>query len=285
MAYKIDTNRKTIKAKIDEVKTTVEEIKKYKTLVLLDLRQLPDALFQNLRKSVRNNGGKVFVLRKAVVSRVLDANPKLKDFVKECDKPIALICTDKSPYEMNVFFKENKKMRAAKLGDIATSEIVVPEGETDLPPGPALSELKAAGVNAQIKGGKIAVVKASTVAKEGEVLTAPKVKALTTLGVKPFEIMAKFIMGFDGHYIYARSLLDSVDTLNTDIAGAFGQANNVSLNLSYPTGANINVLLGSAVKQGMNVSLNGNLYSTSSMEQLLVSVIRQGTALSSLEKK
>lgn len=66
MAYKIDTNRKTIKAKIDEVKTTVEEIKKYKTLVLLDLRQLPDALFQNLRKSVRNNGGKVFVLRKAV---------------------------------------------------------------------------------------------------------------------------------------------------------------------------------------------------------------------------
>lgn len=285
MAYKIDTNRRAIKEKTEEVKKTIEEMKKYKTVVMLDLRKLPDALFQNLRKRVRNEGGKVFVLRKAVGSRVLEANPKLKEYVKECDKPIAIICSDKSPYEMNVFFKENKKKRAAKIGDVAITEIVVPEGETDLPPGPALSELKGAGVNAQIKGGKIAVVKASTVAKAGEVLTAPKVKALTTLGVMPFETMAKFIMGFDGTYIYSKELLDSADTLHTDLASAFAQANNVSLNVSYPTGANINILLGSAVKQGMNVSLNGNLYSTSSMEQLLVSVIRQGSALSSLEKK
>lgn len=283
--YKVDVNRKTIKEKVHEVKEALTQIKSFKSLVLLDLRQLPDSLFQSLRRKIRQNGGKVLVLRKPVASRVLAGVPKMAEYTKECNKPMAFILTNTSPFDMNKFFNENKKRRAAKIGEIATSEIVVPEGDTDLPPGPALSELKAAGVNAQIKAGKIAVVKASTIAKEGEKLTPQKVKALQSLNVKPFETMAKFIIGFDGSYIYSKKLLDDAESVPQDLATSLREALNVSLNVNYPTKQNAELLLVNALKQGTNVSLNGNLYSTSSMEQLLVSVIRQGTALSSLEKK
>ena len=274
-----------MKKKVEQVQTAVADMKKYKTVIMLDLRKLPDALLQSLRRKVRQDGGQMLVLKKPVVSRVLQANKKLSAKVSECDKPVALIYTNKSAYEMNTFFKQHKKRRAAKLGDVAIADIVVPEGETDLPPGPALSELKAGGVNVQIKGGKIVVSKESTVAKAGEKLTMPKIKALQTLSVMPFEIMANMIFGYDGEYIYAKELLDIGDTINADVSSGLSQALNLSLNISYPTGQNIKMLLGDAFRQSVNLSLNGNIYSSSSMEQLLGSAVRQGLALEGLGKK
>jgi large subunit ribosomal protein L10 len=282
MTYKIDINKKEVKRKTEQVKSTIADMKKFKTVVLLDLRKLPDALLQSLRQKIREKGGKVMVLKKPVVSRVLAANPKLAARVSECDKPMALILTNQSPLELNQFFKQHKKKRAAKIGDIAVADIVIPEGETDLPPGPALSELKAGGVNVQIKAGKIIVSKESLIAKSGEKLTEPKVKALQSLGVQPFEMMASMVFGFDGEYIYSKSILDIGETVNADMAASFSQAMNLSLNISYPTEQNINHLLGDAVKQAMNVSLNANVYSSSSIEQLLSSAMRQGTALGKL---
>ncbi|HSB46684.1 MAG TPA: 50S ribosomal protein L10 [Candidatus Bilamarchaeum sp.] len=285
MAYKTDVNRKEVKKKVQAVDSAVAEMKKYKTVALLDLRKLPDALFQSLRKRIREEGGRVLVLKKPVISRVLASNPILAKRVEACNNPVALILTNMSSFEVNSFFKQNRKKRAAKVGDIALADIVVPEGETDLPPGPALSELKAGGLNVQIKAGKIAVVKDSTVAKKGEKLTEPKVKALQTLNVMPFEIMANLLFGFDGQYIYSKELLDSGETVREDLAHAMSQAMNVSLNASYPTEQNISLLLSQAVREAVNVSLNGSIYSSSSIGQLLGSAYRQASALESMSKK
>jgi len=285
MAYKTDTNKKEVKKKMEQVEKAVHDMKKYKTVAMLDLRKLPDALFQSLRKRIRDTGGQVLVLKKPVVTRVLASSKKLSARASECDKPVALIYTNQSPYEVNSFFKAHKKKRAAKIGDVAITDIIIPEGETDLPPGPALSELKAGGVNVQIKGGKIVVAKESTVAKAGEKLTVQKVKALQSLNVMPFEIMANMIFGFDGEYIYSRELLDIGDTINADVSYGLSQALNLSLNVNYPTQHNIVMLLGQAVRQAMNVSLNGNVYSSSSIELLLSSAARQGMALEGLNKK
>ncbi|MEW6036042.1 MAG: 50S ribosomal protein L10 [Candidatus Micrarchaeota archaeon] len=284
MAYKTDINRKEVRRKVEQTATTIAEMKRYKTVAVLDLRKLPDALFQSLRKRIRDDGGKVFVLKKAVISRVLASNKKLAAKVGETEKPVALILTNKSAYEVNSFFKQHKKKRAAKVGDVAVADIVIPEGETDLPPGPALSELKAGGVNVQIKGGKIIVSKESVVAKGGEKLTGPKVKALQSLGVMPFELTANLLFGFDGEYVYGKELLDIGDTISADMAAGLSQGLNLSLNICYPTGQNIDVLLGDALRQAMNVSLNGGLYSSGSIERLLSSAMRQGMALEGLKK-
>lgn len=282
MKYVIDTDRRSIQEKMRQVDESVEEMKKYKTVALLDLRKLPDALLQTLRKRIKKDGGTVRILKKAVVTRVLKSDEILAKHVDECTKPVALIMTNSTPYELNRFFKENRKKRAAKVGDVANADIVIPEGETDLPPGPALSELKAGGVNVQIKGGKIVVSKQSVVAKAGEALSIPKIKALQTLGVMPFDVMANLVFGYDGQYVYSRELLDLGDTITEDIGSSLSQAFNLSMNASYPTGQNINLLLGDAVRQSVNVALNADIYSSASIEQLLASAIRQGAALEGL---
>jgi len=283
--YVIDTNRKTIQEKIKEVDSYVKEMKNYKTVALLNLKKLPDSLLQSLRKKIKEGGGKVVILRKPVISRVLASNKKLSGHVDECKKPVALILTNDSPYELNKFFKQHKKKRAAKVGDIANADIVVPEGETDLPPGPALSELKAGGVNVQIKGGKIVVNKDSTVAKAGDEITGPKVKALQSLGIMPFEVMADMIFGYDGEYVYSSDILSLGDTINEDIAESISEAFNFSMNAGYPTEQNADILLKEAIVQSVNMALNAEVYSSSSIEQLLTSAMRQGGALETLEPK
>lgn len=282
--HNADPNRKTVKEKIQKVELVKALIKKYKTLAIIDLRKLSDALFQALRKKIRENGGTVLVLKKPVITRVLESDKKISRLAAECDKPVALILTNSSPLELNRFFRENRKKRAAKTGEVAPFDIIVPEGETDLPPGPALSELKGAGINVQIKGGKIVVAKESIVAKSGEVLTDLKTKALQKLNIKPFEISAKLLFGYDQSYIYGSNMLNIDDMLNTDISTSLNDAFNLSINAKYPTKQNIEVLLGDACRQSMNVALNGNLYSSSAIGQLLVLATRQGTVLEALGK-
>ena len=282
--YKTDQTRKSIKEKIEQVERVKAEIKKYKTLIMIDLRKLSDSLLQSIRKKIRENGGTVLVLKKPVIQRVLQSDQKLSSMVEQCDKPVALILTNESPVKLNRFLKENKKTRAAKTGEMAPFDIIVPEGETDLPPGPALSELKGAGINVQIRAGKIVIAKESIVAKAGEKITDLKAKALQKLSIKPFEISVKLLYGYDHQYVYSGEILDIDETINADMTSSLRDAFNVSINAGYPTKQNIDILLGSAYKQAKSVALNGNLYSSNSIEQLLVLASRQGTALSGLGK-
>ncbi|MEM4359479.1 MAG: 50S ribosomal protein L10 [Candidatus Bilamarchaeaceae archaeon] len=277
---KADIKRPAVKKKAEEVNKTLNEMKSYKTVALILLEKLPDALFQAIRKKIRENGGKVVVLRKAVLSRVLQSNSKLAARVKDAEKPCALVLTNWSPYQLNKLLKESTKKRAAKVGEIAPFDIVVPAGETDLPPGPALSELKGAGVNAQIKAGKIVVAADSVVAKTGEKINAQKAKALQTLGIKPFTIRANLLFGYDGEYVYEKELLDLGDTIARDLTAAMTEAFNLSVNAGYPTRHNIDALLKEAYIQSVNLAVNGKLYSIVSIDQVLLSALLEGEALS-----
>lgn len=280
--HKADVNKKAVKKKIAQINEVVKEIKEYPTVALMDLKKLPDALLQKLRKSIREAGGKVRILKKPVLERVLKKLPELEKKIGECDKPMALLLTKWSPYELNKFFRDNKKKRAAKAGDVAVSEIVIPEGDTDLPPGPALSELKSAGLNVMIKAGKIVIAKDSVVAKPGDKIDAKKAGALQKLNILPFEVMANLIYGYDGKYVYTREVLDIDLTLNQDLVTSYRDAVNLSLNAGIPTSATIEIILTDAFRQGMNLAMNAEIYSSSSIEQLLSSAARQGMALESL---
>jgi len=285
MVYKSNPEKRAVKEKIAKVKETIEEMKNYKTVALLNLQKLPDSLLQSLRKRIRDDGGSVKILRKAVITRVLASDPRLKEKVSECEKPVALVLTNWSPYQLNRFLKESYKKRAAKAGETAPSDIVVLEGETDLPPGPALSGLKAGGVNVQIKGGKIVVAKDSVVAKAGDKITTQKAKALQTLGVMPFETRARLIFGFDGEYSYSKEMLDMGDTLDADLRSSLRDAFNLSVNADYPTPLNAEYLLTDAFRQALNAAVNGELYSIVNVDELLLNALRQGKALSDATPK
>lgn len=257
---KAETHKETKKERIaitkkkQQAAAIAHDIKSAKNVAVIDLRQLPDSLLQKLRKQLREKGSKVRIAKATVLQRALEAAGKPKELVNLFNKPAAIVATDVTPYELNKFLRDNMMDVAAKPGEKATADIIVPVGDTPLPPGPALSELKSAGLNVQIRGGKIAVVKDSTVVKAGDTITPEKAKALQTLGFKPFKVRANILLAYDGHYIYAPEILD----------------------------INAEALLLEAFMQGVNVGVNGSIYSPQSIEQLLSQSARLGMALSDL---
>lgn len=283
--YTVDLNKKSIQEKVKKVQEIEGEMKKYKTFTLIELRNLPDDLLQSSRKKLRDNGNKIVMARKAILQRVFGKNPKLAKFLKACEAPVALVLSNQTPYELNQFFRSAKKRMAAKVGQIAPYEIVVPAGETDLPPGPALSDLKNAGISAQIKAGKIAVSKDSTVAKAGEVINLQKTKALQILGIKPFEKTINMIYAYDGEYIYDASILNiGAKEVNEGLVFAYSQGKNISLNAKFPSKSTMKVMLTIALLQGKNFAIGGKLYSKESVGQLLSLASKQGSALSGMRK-
>lgn len=266
------------KAQVEEMK---EEFSSSQNIAVIDLRKLPDRLLQNVRKKLREKDTKIRVAQATVLRRALESSGKPKRLIDLFENPAAVVLTGLSPYELNKFFSDNTMDVAAKPGQVAPSDIVVPAGETSLPPGPALSELKAAGINAQIRGPKISVAKDSTVVKAGEVITTEKAKALQTLGFKPFKVNVNILLAYDGEYVYAPDLLGiSAETLAPQFMDSLQGAFNVSVNAGYPTAQNVEVLLVEALSQGRNAGINGGIYSPQSIEQLLIRSIRGGMALS-----
>jgi large subunit ribosomal protein L10 len=268
------------KAQVEEFR---KELSSTKNIVVLDLRKLPDRLLQGMRKKLREGGTKIRMAQSTVLRRALEGAGKPRELIDLFDKPAALVFTEMTPVELNSFFRGNTMDVAAKPGQVAPEDIVVPAGETSLPPGPALSELKAAGINAQIRGPKISVVKDSTVVKAGEEITLEKAKALQTLGIKPFKVHANILLAYDGEYVYAPDLLGiSAESLAPEFVASLRDAFNVSVNASYPSGNSIELLVTTALVQGTSVGINGEIYSPASIEQLLARSIRGGLALSEL---
>src|SRR3990167_7164618 len=100
--YIINVEKPAVKEKIAAIDRIKADIKKAKTIAILDLRKLPDALLQGIRKKLRGKGT-IIVAKKPVLERVLKSDKRLAEYVKEADKPIALILTDLSPFELNRF--------------------------------------------------------------------------------------------------------------------------------------------------------------------------------------
>jgi len=252
----------------------------YPNVALLNIRNLPDRILQKSKKQLRGKADFV-VARNSTIIRALDASKKGKELSSHMDFPTALVFTSMSPYQLFKFFKDNKTNVAAKPGMLAPFDIIVPEGETDLMPGPALSELKGAGINAQIKGGKIIIAKDSVVAKKGAKITDNVCKALQKLNILPFEAMVNMVAAYDGKFTYTGSILDIDEhQLRADLVESLAQSFNVSYNASFPTSQNIDALLSNAYAQSRNMAINGCIYSAASTEMLLTQAVLIGSTLS-----
>lgn len=270
----------SIIAKKEKISSITKTAKNYPVVALLNIRNLPDRILQSSKKKLRGQAEFV-VAKNSVLTRSLETSYKNKELSGQLNFPTSIVLTTMTPYTLFKFFKNNKSKVAAKPGQIAPYDIIVPEGETDLLPGPALSELKNAGINAQIKAGKIIVAKDSVVAKKGAKISEATCKALQKLNILPFEAGVNMVAAYDGKFTYTASALDIDDTqLHADLLSCLAQSFNVSFNSSFPTSQNIEALLSNGISQGRNMAINGMVYSDASTELLLTRAVLLGNGLS-----
>jgi large subunit ribosomal protein L10 len=236
--------RHTKSWRVSQYNEIKELILKYKVIGIGNLDGFPASLLQKLKKRLEDAVFKV--TSRSVLKKVLEDNGH-KDVLEKIPNQAILILTNKNAFELYTAIKKSKAKSKAKIGMISPIDIVVPEGDTGLPPGPALSDLKKVGIKAQVKGATIYVPKDTTIAKAGDVITSDVVGTLSKLDIKPVELILNVPFVKEEGLIYAKDVLDvDKDVITNDIVTAVRSAINVGVEIEYPAKETIEIIITTA---------------------------------------
>lgn len=215
-------------AQFDEISKLISD---YKIIGVGDLRDFPTNLLQKVKKNIDDAVFKV--TSKSVLKRVLESKDH-KDIIERLPAQPILILTNKNAFELYGAIKKSKARSKAKVGMISPIDIIVPEGDTGLPPGPALSDLKKVGIKAQVRGATIFVPNDTVIAKEGSVINGDIVSILSKLDIKPVELMLDVVLIKEDNMIYNKEVLDiDAEKIIMQIATAAKQATELGIKIGY----------------------------------------------------
>ncbi len=241
-------------AKKDAVARIAADLKKYPVIGLASLQNLPSRQLNTIRTKLR--GKAVFeITRSSLLKRAIaQARPELTPMAEGFQGSTALIATDMDPFKLYKVIKAAKSKAAAKPGQISPVEIVVQAGETNLPPGPVLSELKAVKLDARIQGPKIVIGKDAIVAKKGDVISSQLAAVLTKLNIRPMEIGLNVVSVTEGPTTYPGAILNiDQDKFMADLGNSAIRGINLAVFTEYFTPQTIQPILAQAARSGMGL--------------------------------
>jgi len=192
------------------------ELMKSKTVMVISVKGLPSAQFQDIKKKLRGRA-KVRVAKKSLVNFALDhcGIKELHNLIKYIDDSTAMLFSENDAFEISGVLADEKSPAKAKAGQIAPSNIEVKAGPTDLLPGPDISALSAVGLAPKVEGGKIAIMKDKVIVKEGAEIGEKHASIMAKLNIIPFEVGVDPIAAFDNDEkkVYVDIRIDKVGTL------------------------------------------------------------------------
>lgn len=271
------------KHKVDKVKEISEFINKYSVISLIELSKLPAAHMHTIKKDIRDIS-KVVVVKKRLIRRAFDMSGK-KDIDKLLDVDVAipaLMFSNENPFKLFSILKKNKAEAFAKPGDKVPKDIVVPEGETNLAPGPIIGALQKANVKARIQGDKIVISEDSKVASAGDEINADLSSILMQLGIKPMEIGLNIVASYEHGTLFDRNALDiDVDQYVSDISAAYTGAFNLAINTGIIVKETVSHLIGKAHMEALNLAVNANVVNSETISMFVSKAQAQMNAVAS----
>lgn len=266
--------------KQDEVDELVDFIKGYSSVGVVGVTGIPSKQLQNMRRGLHGKA-EVRMSRNTLVTRALEeVNSGYEDLTEFVAGQVALIGTNDNPFGLYKQLEESKTPAPINAGEVAPNDIVIPEGDTGVDPGPFVGELQQIGANARIMEGSIKVTEDSTVLEEGEVVDETLANVLSELGIQPKEV------GLDLKSVYSEGVLFApeelaidVEEYRADIQSAVAAATNLSVNAVYPTAQTAPQLLAKAAGQAKSVGLQAAIADEELMPDLIARADAQLRAL------
>lgn len=269
--------------KKEEVKDLKGLIGSHKVVGMADLADIPAPQLQKMRRTLKDSA-QIKMSRKTLMSLALNDSEKsnIEDLSEHMEGQPALIFTDMNPFKLFKILEDSKTQAPAKAGNIAPTDIVVPQGDTAFPPGPMLGELQKIGIPAKIDKGKIVITKDTTVVDAGEIISSNIASILTRLEIHPMEVGIDLKAAYEDQTIYTADLLtiDPEKTLS-DIQKAFTSALNLSVNAEIFNKVSMPILLSNAATKSMNLAVNATILNEKTMVLLVPRAYSQMLALAS----
>jgi len=245
--------------KTREVEELLGLLEKYKTIGVAGLQKVRAVQLQELKKKLQDIAY-LRVIKNTLMKRAV-AKCKSKTGIENLEKFVIgsniYLFTDLNPFKLVILLQKSRVLITAKAGDVASWDVVVPSGNTGLPPGPIISQLSGVGLPTRIESGSVWINRDTLVVKQGEVIDARLASVLSKLGIKSVEagLIMKAVYD-DGSIITEEQLRIDLDEIQRNIQEANANALKLSLNVAYPIPENIELLLQTAFQQAFNLSLN-----------------------------
>lgn len=258
--------------KAREVKEILSLLEKYKTIGIAGLQKVRAVQLQELKKRLQDIAY-LRVIKNTLMKRAI-AKCKGKTGIENLEKYLTgsniFLFTDLNPFKLAILLQKSRVQITAKAGDVASFDVVIPAGNTGLPPGPIISQLSAVGLPTRIESGSVWINRDTLVVKQGEVIDARLASVLSKLGVKPVEagLIMKAVYD-DGLIITEEQLRIDLNEIQRNIKEANANAFNLSLNIVYPIPENMELLLQTAFQQAYNLSLNAAIPTSETIIDLL----------------
>ncbi|GAF98927.1 unnamed protein product, partial [marine sediment metagenome] len=184
--------------KKQKVKELAELMKK-KTVMIVSIKNLPSAQFQDIKKKLRGKA-KIQVAKKKLIDFALDHSgiKELHELIPYVEESTAILFSDKDTFEISGILASEKSPSKAKEGQEAPEDIIVHAGPTELLPGPDISALSAVGLAPKVEKGKIHIMQDTVLVKAGEAISSEKASVMAKLDIIPFKIGIEPVASYDG---------------------------------------------------------------------------------------
>jgi large subunit ribosomal protein L10 len=280
-------NRTTYPAKKTQMYQQIIDIpKKYKVIALVKTNKVRASQLLPLRKALKGQVEFVCV-KDRVAQKALEKSdiPGIKGISEELVGQCLFIFTNMSPFKLNVLLAKNKIMMAARGGDIASVDIIVPAKNTGIAPGPMLTEFKEAGIPTKIDQGTIWIAKDSTPVKKGGVINEKLAVLLGKLDIKPVEAGISLYTALEEGLKYAEAeMVIDVEKIRNAFAQYHQEAVSLSIEAAYVTPENISQILSKASQSARSLSIESGFMTDETKDQILQKAEGQAKALSSKAK-
>lgn len=274
--------RKVLRQKAENVKEIRTVIQKYQSIGIANLQKVRSTQLQELRKKLRGTA-QIRVIKNSLIERAISEQQvpnteKLKEYVKGSN---VYIFTDLNPFKLARLIEKSKVRAIAKVGDVAFEDVLVPAGNTGLPPGPVISQLGSVGLQTRIESGSVWVNRDTVVAKKGDVINESLAPILSKLGIKAVEAGIALKMVYDGGTIIPWEQLKlDIDGFKQSLSEAYAEAFKLSLSAAVPLPENIAALVQAAALEARNLAVGAGVVSKETIGDLVRKAHSEATALS-----
>jgi large subunit ribosomal protein L10 len=254
--------------KREEVDDLVGTIESYESVGVVDIAGIPSRQLQAMRKDLYGTA-ELRVSRNTLLVRALEETG-LDELTGMVSGQVGLIGTNDNPFGLFQQLEASKTPAPINAGEVAPNDIVIPEGDTGIDPGPFVGELQQVGADARIQEGSIQVMSDSTVLEAGGEVSTNLSNVLSELGIEPKEV------GLDLRGVYSDGVLFEpeeleidVDEYRADVESAVARATNLSVNAEYPTAQTAGSILGKAANQARTLAIEAAIESPDVAEDLI----------------
>jgi len=254
--------RQSTLLKADEVKEIKGFLSQYNAVGIASLEKVRSAQLQKLRKKLEKSAN-FRVVKNSLMTRAVSETKdkagidKLEEYLTG---PNLFLFTNLNPFKLVILLEKSRVKATARAGDLAAFDVIVPAGNTGLPPGPIISQFTAVGLRTRIESGSVWVSKDTLVVKEGEAISAQLASLLSKLGIKPVEVgLSLKVVYDDGLILTEEDLTVDLDEFRRSVEEAHQFAFILSLEAAIILPENISFLLRRGHQEAYSLALNAGI--------------------------